>query len=159
NLPIPNYIKTAVEFVINQDMKNILLADDEMDINQLQHLSDEARKWGAELEKPALGLLAGQRINSLMEDLLTDPENLQLLNEIEISISTFNELEIPLDVWKAQNILFMIHEENYERIKKQADEEDEHSQKWLENRKSTRLNSSHVKISYAVFCLKKKTRK
>src|SRR5690606_39415650 len=27
----------------------------------------------------------------------------------------------------------------------------------LTNRKSTRLNSSHVKISYAVFCLKKKT--
>src|SRR5690606_6395730 len=28
-----------------------------------------------------------------------------------------------------------------------------------EDRKSTRLNSSHVKISYAVFCLKKKTKK
>src|SRR5690606_41332330 len=27
------------------------------------------------------------------------------------------------------------------------------------DRKSTRLNSSHVKISYAVFCLKKKDRK
>src|SRR5690625_5814677 len=27
------------------------------------------------------------------------------------------------------------------------------------DRKSTRLNSSHVAISYAVFCLKKKTRK
>src|SRR5690606_41248183 len=27
----------------------------------------------------------------------------------------------------------------------------------LGDRKSTRLNSSHVKISYAVFCLKKKT--
>src|SRR5690606_40191119 len=27
---------------------------------------------------------------------------------------------------------------------------------WSEDRKSTRLNSSHVKISYAVFCLKKK---
>src|SRR5690606_42156056 len=27
------------------------------------------------------------------------------------------------------------------------------------DRKSTRLNSSHVKISYAVFCLKKKIRK
>src|SRR5690606_40264776 len=26
----------------------------------------------------------------------------------------------------------------------------------IEDRKSTRLNSSHVKISYAVFCLKKK---
>src|SRR5690606_40901528 len=27
---------------------------------------------------------------------------------------------------------------------------------WMRDRKSTRLNSSHVKISYAVFCLKKK---
>src|SRR5690554_7065187 len=27
---------------------------------------------------------------------------------------------------------------------------------WEEDRKSTRLNSSHVRISYAVFCLKKK---
>src|SRR5690606_40522493 len=29
----------------------------------------------------------------------------------------------------------------------------------VEDRKSTRLNSSHVKISYAVFCLKKKNNK
>src|SRR5699024_12256409 len=29
----------------------------------------------------------------------------------------------------------------------------------IEDRKSTRLNSSHVSISYAVFCLKKKTEK
>src|SRR5690606_41501376 len=27
---------------------------------------------------------------------------------------------------------------------------------WVQDRKSTRLNSSHVKSSYAVFCLKKK---
>src|SRR5690606_42050572 len=30
-------------------------------------------------------------------------------------------------------------------------------QKHFRDRKSTRLNSSHVKISYAVFCLKKKS--
>src|SRR5690349_24064793 len=29
---------------------------------------------------------------------------------------------------------------------------------WRADRKSTRLNSSHVEISYAVFCLKKKKR-
>src|SRR5690606_40621205 len=31
-----------------------------------------------------------------------------------------------------------------------------HFEGFLGDRKSTRLNSSHVKISYAVFCLKKK---
>src|SRR6266513_4383377 len=30
---------------------------------------------------------------------------------------------------------------------------------WGRDRKSTRLNSSHVSISYAVFCLKKKKKK
>src|SRR2546430_7065042 len=30
--------------------------------------------------------------------------------------------------------------------------------RWTLDRKSTRLNSSHSQISYAVFCLKKKTR-
>src|SRR5690625_6440698 len=29
--------------------------------------------------------------------------------------------------------------------------------RYMQDRKSTRLNSSHVAISYAVFCLKKKT--
>src|SRR5690349_22225856 len=29
---------------------------------------------------------------------------------------------------------------------------------WCQDRKSTRLNSSHVEISYAVFCLKKKNK-
>src|SRR5690606_36129448 len=33
-----------------------------------------------------------------------------------------------------------------------------HEEKHSLDRKSTRLNSSHVKISYAVFCLKKKTK-
>src|SRR5690606_40826449 len=32
------------------------------------------------------------------------------------------------------------------------------SARWVD-RKSTRLNSSHVKISYAVFCLKKETKR
>src|SRR5437588_6585326 len=31
--------------------------------------------------------------------------------------------------------------------------------RWREDRKSTRLNSSHTVISYAVFCLKKKKKK
>src|SRR5439155_7376649 len=33
------------------------------------------------------------------------------------------------------------------------------SRGWMGDRKSTRLNSSHVAISYAVFCLKKKKKK
>src|SRR5699024_12237939 len=40
--------------------------------------------------------------------------------------------------------------------KKDKVDEDEFNEVKVEDRKSTRLNSSHVSISYAVFCLKKK---
>src|SRR5690554_7382983 len=40
----------------------------------------------------------------------------------------------------------------------QSQKNEKHIEAWglLRDRKSTRLNSSHVRISYAVFCLKKK---
>src|SRR5438132_7498263 len=41
----------------------------------------------------------------------------------------------------------------------QWDAKDEHIYYWKRDRKSTRLNSSHTVISYAVFCLKKKKKK
>src|SRR5690606_41637320 len=52
------------------------------------------------------------------------------------------------------------HEELAQRLSEQEGDVDEGPRRIdrrLRDRKSTRLNSSHVKISYAVFCLKKKT--
>src|SRR5690606_41487841 len=43
------------------------------------------------------------------------------------------------------------HHHHRREVQHAVDGDDE-----LQDRKSTRLNSSHVKISYAVFCLKKK---
>src|SRR5436309_14635634 len=44
-------------------------------------------------------------------------------------------------------------------IQHERDERRDVSASFEGDRKSTRLNSSHVKISYAVFCLKKKKKK
>src|SRR5699024_11522031 len=46
-------------------------------------------------------------------------------------------------------------EKESENINEETDEKNDSNEE--EDRKSTRLNSSHVSISYAVFCLKKKT--
>src|SRR5690606_41358519 len=43
-----------------------------------------------------------------------------------------------------------------QRLVAEGDEATLETSYHLKDRKSTRLNSSHVKISYAVFCLKKK---
>src|SRR3712207_7408203 len=46
--------------------------------------------------------------------------------------------------------------ENDPAKKKELQALDEHVKGMMTDRKSTRLNSSHANISYAVFCLKKK---
>src|SRR5699024_11964769 len=48
------------------------------------------------------------------------------------------------------------HAQQVARVKSCVDLAERHA--GLQDRKSTRLNSSHVSISYAVFCLKKKTK-
>src|SRR5699024_12067671 len=73
----------------------------------------------------------------------------------------FNDL--PEDIQKAvEDTLLESMEYQREEARKQDEEgmevieEDMEITELDEDRKSTRLNSSHVSISYAVFCLKKK---
>src|SRR2546430_13678262 len=47
----------------------------------------------------------------------------------------------------------------FEELGHLGDEEDRRARMMIIDRKSTRLNSSHSQISYAVFCLKKKKQK
>src|SRR5690554_7383773 len=55
------------------------------------------------------------------------------------------QMELMNRTMNTETILKMLHEFKEKRFEP--------------NRKSTRLNSSHVRISYAVFCLKKKKKK
>src|SRR5690625_5817501 len=52
----------------------------------------------------------------------------------------------------------IIAKSTYDRLKKEGEPVTKTKNK-KKDRKSTRLNSSHVAISYAVFCLKKKKKK
>ncbi|MFO7447486.1 MAG: DUF3536 domain-containing protein [Ignavibacteriaceae bacterium] len=130
--PLPKYIKTAVEFIINSDMKKILSNGNGIDVDKLQSLSKEAKKWNIDLEKPALSLLASHRVDKLMEQLIKEPMNFKLLNEIETSVRNLNELEIDLNIWRAQNILFMIYKEHFDCIKEKADNGDKDAAQWVE---------------------------
>src|SRR2546430_12842763 len=51
---------------------------------------------------------------------------------------------------------FVVHLELFERPEQAAIRQYQESVADFQDRKSTRLNSSHSQISYAVFCLKKK---
>src|SRR5690625_5859837 len=83
--------------------------------------------------------MAERRLDAVV---ITDPENLMYLTDYQTTgYSFFQALVVPLE-----SDAFM--------ITRAMEESNVHART---DRKSTRLNSSHVAISYAVFCLKKKT--
>src|SRR5690625_990310 len=72
----------------------------------------------------------------LREGYITEQQLIEVL-EFQLGIPHINIFQYPID----QNIVQLVPQEIAKR-----------------DRKSTRLNSSHVAISYAVFCLKKTIR-
>src|SRR5690554_7035802 len=77
-------------------------------------------------------------------DLLVDPQSLEVIKRMQTGLNTplsdrevdTNRAVFPVSLYPGESVMMVV------RI----------------DRKSTRLNSSHVRISYAVFCLKKKKR-
>src|SRR5690606_38373050 len=75
-------------------------------------------------------------------------------SEIEPVVEAFNAYrQAESDIDAAQD---MLADPDMREMAEEELESGKERLERLEDRKSTRLNSSHVKISYAVFCLKKK---
>src|SRR5690625_6095283 len=75
------------------------------------------------------------------------PTPVEMLIDTRVRKSPYWHLSMEAGCWRASIYNRMYHPRGYVRP--------EDGGAMVEDRKSTRLNSSHVAISYAVFCLKK----
>src|SRR5690554_7743197 len=88
-------------------------------------------------------ILFKQKLKDLFDTEETDALFVMVIDEV----LNYSRADIVL---KKEDEIPLINQKRLEEIVSQLQQED---------RKSTRLNSSHVRISYAVFCLKKKKTK
>src|SRR5690625_184421 len=119
------------------------LSSGEMDANQLKQEESE-RKVRVYDFKRALRFSKDQirsisRINENYSRLLTTYFSAQLRTYVHISVASVDQIPYEEFIRSIPNVTIL----------------NVYSVEPLEDRKSTRLNSSHVAISYAVFCLKR----
>jgi hypothetical protein len=129
--PIPKAIKTAMEYAINADFKKTLVSADRIEDAQFSKLSDEAKKWQIEIDRPMISFLGSQRINGMMQDLKANPEDAELLKDICDLTRNLENLNIDLDLWKAQNILFEMHKDIFNTFYERAAADDELAKEWI----------------------------
>jgi alpha-amylase/alpha-mannosidase (GH57 family) len=132
HIPLPKALSTPVEFVLNIDLRK-MLEKEEPDINQLQKLIGEVKKWSFEPDKAILGFVASQRIDKLMERLSQTPEVVSAIEKVETLLRILNALPLELDMWKAQNIYFSIGNQLYGKVRERAEKGDDGAKRWIEH--------------------------
>ncbi len=130
--PLPKALSTAVEYVINSDLQQVFEAPGRIDQDKLQNLLHEVQYWSVGLDKSTLAFVGSRRLNSLMEKLCENPGDLKIIDELIDSLKVLQLLEIDLNLWKAQNILFSIVKENYRNFRDEAQADNKKSTEWID---------------------------
>ncbi len=131
-IPLPKALASLADFILTTDL-NCALKEEELDLKTIRKLVDEFKKWSFSPDGEGLGFVATQRINSLMEKLCRDPQNLPLLEAIENVFRMLTELPLDLDLWKSQNVFFSVTRTLYQKMKKKSDRGEDGAKKWIEN--------------------------
>ena len=120
---------TVVEFVLYRDLCEAL-GQEELNVDRFHKIVEEMKRWPMERDKPDISYVAGQKIDCLMAKFAVHPENIDLMQTVEVILINLNPLKLKLDLWKAQNIYFAAGKKLYTEKKKLA-QEDGQAQIWL----------------------------
>ncbi|MBI5408408.1 MAG: DUF3536 domain-containing protein [Nitrospirae bacterium] len=128
---IPRPFLSAAEYIINTDMKRLFKQED-LDIEQLKKLLDETKRWSIKLDITTIGFVASLWLNSVMERLSEQYENIRLFERLDVTLELLKPLSLPLNLWKAQNIYFSIGKSHFSEMKEDASKGDTFARKWIE---------------------------
>ncbi len=128
---LPKALAMTVEFILNRDLCEALEAE-RFDLSKLELLVKEIKRLSFMRDRQTIVLIASRRITAMMEKLVKDPEDVLLAGEIESCIRLLSQLDLVLDLWKAQNHFFIIKKQMFEPMREKARKQDKKAKFWLE---------------------------
>ena len=130
NIHAPRPLKDAGEFTINSKLRR-MLEKDRIDTVELDAIRESIENLEVEIDSVGLSYLAGERINQLMEALERSPNNLAAMQRAIDFIRACFRVHLDPDLWKAQNVAFIIHRENYDPMNQQQEQGDKSATQWM----------------------------
>ena len=129
-LPKPFFV--ATEYILNEDMQQ-LFREDTLDVDSLGKLINEAEKWGIKIDTTTLSYVVSSWLNTIMDKIKKQSEDLQLLEKIDKTLEMIKPLSLPLDLWKAQNNYFALWKNVYNTMKEKAEKGNSFAESWVES--------------------------
>jgi len=131
NMNLPKALAAPAEFILNHDLCEVIQAE-EMNVDRLRELTDEAARLSLQLDKETLRFEASAKINTLMEMFEQSREDIRILSTIESVLKILMGIVPDLDLELAQNLLFTIGKEKYPQMKEKGAAEDGEAANWVE---------------------------
>jgi len=132
SIPLPRPLWIAAEYTINVDLRKTLEQED-IDTEKLEALINEVGKWSLEVDRPTIEFVASACIDSHMERLHNDPEDIQLFEKLDNILRLLMVLPLELNLWRAQNVYFSIGKRRYAVMKDRVVTEDGPAKAWLDS--------------------------
>jgi hypothetical protein len=130
NMPLPKVLANTAEFILNQDLRRTITADD-VDLFRIRNLLDEAARLSVSLDEETLQYEVSHKVNTLMADFSKDPDNTEHLEQIEQILQVLLTVASHFNIQAAQNTLFDLSKDIYPIKKTQAQKADARAQKWV----------------------------
>jgi alpha-amylase/alpha-mannosidase (GH57 family) len=130
-MPVPKPLTVAAEYIANVDLRR-LFEDEDLDTGKLEGLINEAKKWSLEIDKGTIGYVATSWLNTLMEKIRQQPEDVALFEKIEKVLQLLESLSVEVDVWKPQNECFLIEKKLYGSMIDRVGKGDDVAKRWVE---------------------------
>ncbi len=131
NIPVPRSFLMAVEHTLNRELQELIDAE-ELDHERLRGTFEEVKKWGVEIDRAGLSLLASSRIDAMMEGLRENPLDHALAEEINSLLKILRDFSLELNLWKSQNIYFSIGKQYLPQMKEALARGDEEARHWMD---------------------------
>jgi len=102
------------------------------DLERIQKLVDEFKKWSFEPDKTLLSYPISQKVGTLMEEFLKKPEELSLLESLDGLLGILEEFLSEINLWKCQNIYFTLCKRVGDEMKKKKKQGDPNAKEWID---------------------------
>jgi alpha-amylase/alpha-mannosidase (GH57 family) len=106
NVAIPEAFKSAVQYVLNIDLKNFFMGDS-LAINELKRILNEFQKWNISFsDESAFKLAASERINFELKTIDSGGMTLGKMQSLNEVLHILNHMKVKPNVWKSQTLYF-----------------------------------------------------
>ncbi|MBV9080162.1 MAG: DUF3536 domain-containing protein [Elusimicrobia bacterium] len=129
-VPMPKALLAAAEFSLNLSLREALQAD-ELDKERILMLVGEARELRIPLDTAGLGFAVQKNLTRMMEQLWADPEDVELLSQMENAIQLVKQLPFEVNLWYVQNNYYELVQRVYPEQKIKAEAGEEPAAAWI----------------------------